>query len=73
MRKELLDARGKHTQEEVANNIGITQKYLSKLELGQRTPSMVVAVKLSNYYNKPLQELFPDIFCTKAQQNVVSK
>lgn len=65
MRKELLDARGKHTQEEIANNIGITQKYLSKLELGQRTPSMVVAVKLSNYYNKPLQELFPDIFHTK--------
>lgn len=63
MRKELLEARGKETQMAVAKKLGITQKYLSKLELGQRNPSIKVAVKISNYYNKPLKTLFPDIFC----------
>jgi len=62
MREALLKARGKKTQECVANELGITQKYLSKLELGQRNPSLKVAGKISSFYKQPLEVLFPDIF-----------
>lgn len=62
MRKELIEARGNKTQTEVAENIGISQKYLSKLELGKRNPSVQIASKIMNYYNLPLERLFPDIF-----------
>lgn len=62
MRQKLIEARGERTQTEVATEIGISQKYLSKLELGKRTPSMPIASKLSRYYQISLEELFPDIF-----------
>ncbi len=62
MRSELIAARGIKTQGEVAKIIGISQKYLSKLELEQRNPSITIAYKLAKYYKKPIEELFPDIF-----------
>lgn len=62
MRKSLVEARGKQTQSHVANELGITQKYLSKLELGQRNPSLKIAGKISHYYKQSLEVLFPDIF-----------
>lgn len=62
MRKTLLEARGEQTQSYVANELGITQKYLSKLELGQRNPSLKVASRISSFYKQPLEVLFPDIF-----------
>lgn len=62
MRDELIKARGNKSQTEVANVIGISQKYLSKLELEKRNPSIVIASKLSKYYRKSVEELFPDIF-----------
>lgn len=65
VRKVLIDARGSKTQQEVALNLGVTQKYVSKLELGQRNPSMKVACKISSYYGIPLEKLFPDIFFLK--------
>lgn len=40
MRNALVEARGKRTQMDASFEIGISQKYLSKLELGQRTPSV---------------------------------
>ena len=62
MRRELIQARGNKTQSEVASEIGISQKYLSKLEQGKRNPSMVTAIKISKYYNKPVNQLFGDFF-----------
>lgn len=62
MRRELIQARGNKTQSEVASEIGISQKYLSKLEQGKRNPSMVTAIKISKYYNKPVNQLFVDFF-----------
>lgn len=62
MRQTLIEARGKRTQMDVSNELGISQKYLSKLELGQRTPSLKVAIKIASYYNKSVEFLFPDIF-----------
>ena len=72
MRKELIDARGNNTQTIAANSMGISQKYLSKLELGQRTPSLKTAIKIANYYHKSVECLFPDIFANKESPNCSS-
>lgn len=62
VRTTLIEARGKRTQMDVANEMGISQKYLSKLELGQRTPSLKIAIKIASYYKSSVEVLFPDIF-----------
>ncbi len=62
MREELIRARGSNTQVNVAAQIGISQKYLSKLELGKRTPSMKIAARIASYYQSTIERLFPDVF-----------
>lgn len=62
MRNELIKVRGRRTQTEVATKIGISQKHLSKLELGQRTPSFRIAIKIAKFYKKSIEDLFPDLF-----------
>lgn len=61
IRTQLIDARGRQKQKEVAIAIGISQKHLSKLELGERNPSLITAWKIAEYYGKPLEELFQDV------------
>lgn len=63
MRSALIEARGKKTQAVISAEIGITQKYLSKLELGQRNPSLKIAIKIASYYGTSVERLFPDVFC----------
>lgn len=65
MRKALIEARGKRTQSIVSEDIGISQKYLSKLELEQRTPSLKIAHKIASYYKTSVEYLFPDIFLSE--------
>lgn len=62
MRQNLINARGNKTQSEIAVELGISQKYLSKIELGHRTPSAALLAKMMEYYKIPLEVLFPDIF-----------
>ena len=74
MRKALVEARGNKTQVNVSAELGISQKYLSKLELGQRTPS---AIRLSSYYKMSLEKLFPDIYgnikCDREERVITDK
>ena len=65
MRSKLIEARGKRTQTDISAEIGISQKYLSKLELGQRTPSLKIAIKIASYYNTSVEYLFPGIFLSE--------
>lgn len=69
VRQELINVRGSRTQTEVANILGVTQKHLSKIELGQRTPSAKLLAKISEYYEQPIEVLFPDIFLTNDTPN----
>lgn len=69
MRNTLIEARGERTQTDVANAMGISQKYLSKLELGQRTPSLKIAIKIASYYKSSVEMLFPDIFLPEKSPN----
>lgn len=50
------------TRGEVARDIELSEITIRKLEEGARNPSLKTAGKLSNYYNKKIEELFPDIF-----------
>lgn len=61
MNKQLIDARGKLRQAEVAEKIGISVKHLSNLELDYKKPSLRVAWKLANFYGKSIEELFSTI------------
>ena len=61
-RQRLIDARGSQSQINISTALGISQKYLSKIELGQRTPSAALLAKISHYYKQPVEFLFPDIF-----------
>ena len=61
-RNELIKARGDETQTKVANDLGITQKHLSKIELGERNPSIELLAKLCAKYSMNPSDLFPDIF-----------
>ena len=62
IRENLRAARGVRSQCEVSKDIGITQKYLSKLELGHGVPSAKLIYKLTCYYKLEAKDLFPDIF-----------
>jgi len=64
-RQNLIEARGTKSQINVSRALGISQKYLSKIELGQRTPSASLLAKFSQYYKQPLEVLFSDIFLNK--------
>ncbi|MFL0196962.1 helix-turn-helix domain-containing protein [Clostridium sp. WILCCON 0269] len=64
-RQNLIKARGNKSQSDVSKVLGISQKYLSKIELGQRTPSAALLAKISHYYQQSLELLFPDIFLNK--------
>jgi transcriptional regulator with XRE-family HTH domain len=69
IRQSLIDARGKKTQTEVSKSLKISQKYLSRLELGQRTPSTKLLARMVKYYKKPVNVLFPDIFLNENTPN----
>lgn len=73
MRKALIEARGKKTQADISAEIGISQKYLSKLELKQRTPSLKIASKIAAYYKTSVEILFPDIFLSENTSNGSNK
>lgn len=62
MREKLINLRGYRTQEEVGKFIGISQKYVSAIELGKRNPSIKIMKKLEEYFGVNMRELFPDIF-----------
>ncbi|QIC08173.1 helix-turn-helix transcriptional regulator [Brevibacillus sp. 7WMA2] len=46
-----------------AKEIGISTVFLVKLESGKRKPGRDTLIRISNYYQKPAEELFPDLFC----------
>jgi transcriptional regulator with XRE-family HTH domain len=56
--KRLIQLRGEKTQQEVAENVGITVSALSMYENDNRIPRDEVKVKLSKYYNVGIEDLF---------------
>jgi putative transcriptional regulator len=46
------------TQEELAREIGVTRQAINSIELGKYVPSTVLALKLSQFFEKPVNDLF---------------
>jgi len=46
------------TQEELAKQIGVTRQAINSIELNKYVPSTILALKLSKFFNKPVNEIF---------------
>ena len=46
------------TQEELANQIGVTRQAINSIELNKYVPSTLLALKLSHYFEKSVNEIF---------------
>ncbi len=46
------------TQEELAREIGVTRQAINSIELGKYVPSSVLALKLSKFFGKSVNDLF---------------
>lgn len=46
------------TQEELAEEIGVTRQTIIAIEKGNYTPSVLLALKISGFFKKPLEDLF---------------
>ena len=56
--KKLIFLRGGKTQSEVASAIGITPSALANYEAGIRIPRDEKKIKIANYYQVSVQEIF---------------
>ncbi len=46
------------TQETLAEAIGVTRQTIIAIEKGNYTPSVILALKISKFFKKPLEEIF---------------
>jgi len=46
------------TQETLADAVGVTRQTIIAIEKGNYTPSVILALKISNFFKKPLEEIF---------------
>ena len=48
----------KLSQQDLADAIGVSRKTISTVETGRFTPSVVIALKLAQFFNEPVESLF---------------
>jgi len=46
------------TQEDLAKQIGVTRQAINSIELNKYVPSTILALKLAQYFNKTVNEIF---------------
>lgn len=57
---KLKALRGKKTQQQVADDLGITKSALAMYERDERIPRDEIKIKIASYYNESVQFLFFD-------------
>jgi putative transcriptional regulator len=57
-RVRVLRAEHSINQTELANAIGVTQKTISSIEVGQYVPSTVIALTIAEYFDVPVEDVF---------------
>lgn len=57
-RNFLIKCRGNSSRQQVAKELKITTQMLGMLERGDRTPSLELAKRISEYYQQPIEKLF---------------
>ncbi len=58
--KKLVRLRGKRTQKEVADCLGISTSALSMYENGERVPRDNIKIRIADFYNEPIYNIFFD-------------
>ena len=56
--KRLIELRGNRTQEEVARANDISVAAVGMYERGERIPRDEIKIRLANYYNASVQDIF---------------
>lgn len=56
--KKLTELRGERTREEVSNALNISVSTLQMYENGQRIPRDIIKIKIADYYQKSVGEIF---------------
>lgn len=57
-RKKLIALRGKEPRSIVAKDLKITPQMLGAIERGDRTPSLLLAKRIADYYKVSIDEIF---------------
>jgi transcriptional regulator with XRE-family HTH domain len=60
----------KGTQKLVAEENDISEVYVRMIENGTFTPGRDLMIKFSKYFNRSIEELFPDIFGDTERQHI---
>lgn len=50
------------TQDQLAKKLNVSEVFVRKIESGASNPSSAKAVEFAEFFRKPLDYLFPDIF-----------
>ena len=53
-----LRERMRMTQEELAHEVGVSRQTIIAIEKGNYTPSVFLALTISRYFNKKLEDVF---------------
>lgn len=48
----------KISQAQLASSVGVTRQTITSIEVGKYTASLVLAFKIANYFNLPIEEIF---------------
>ncbi len=62
IRQRMIEIRGKRSQQEMADLLGITQQYYSFIEKGQRGIQPKYFKIFESVFNEKIEKLAPDIF-----------
>ena len=46
------------SQQELANAVGVTRLTIHSIEKGKFNPSVLLALKIARFFNKPVEEIF---------------
>lgn len=68
MNNRIRLARGGHSQTDIAKACGITRAYYSRIENGQRIPSLAVAQKIARELGSTVDYLFPGLSSSPAEE-----
>ena len=63
--ERLVQARGGKSREDVATAVGVSLSAIGMYEIGARVPRDEIKVRLAQYYNTSVQDLFFDPICHK--------
>jgi putative transcriptional regulator len=50
--------KGEISQQELANAVGVTRLTIHSIETGKFNPSVLLALKISRFFGKPVEEIF---------------